>query len=87
MADPVAILRDELDALARAYSAGHHGRWVARRRAGLIDACLVALWERAGGPAGVALVALGGYGRRIQLPMSDVDLLILQHRMLMYLRL
>ena len=77
MADPVAILRDELDALARAYSAGHHGRWVARRRAGLIDACLVALWERAGGPAGVALVALGGYGRRIQLPMSDVDLLIL----------
>ena len=52
MADPVAILRDELDALARAYSAGHHGRWVARRRAGLIDACLVALWERAGGPAG-----------------------------------
>jgi [protein-PII] uridylyltransferase len=78
--DPVAILRSELGALDRAYSPGHHGRWVARRRAGLIDACLVALWDLAAAPAGAALVAIGGYGRRVQLPMSDVDLLILHDR-------
>src|SRR4029077_13257992 len=78
--DPVAILRADLGALDRAYAPGHHGRWVARRRADAIDACLTALWERAGAPHGAALVALGGYGRRVQLPMSDVDVLILHER-------
>ena len=76
MADPVATLRDELGALDRAYSVGHHGRWAAHRRAALLDTCLRALWERAGAPPRTGLAALGGFGRGLQLPMSDVDLLI-----------
>ena len=35
------------------------------------------LFETPGAPAGVALAAIGGYGRRQQLPRSDVDLLVL----------
>jgi [protein-PII] uridylyltransferase len=75
---PVAVERllGELRALERAYSRGHHGRWSATRRAGLVDACLRDLYEAAGPPGGVALVALGGYGRERLSPLSDVDLLI-----------
>ncbi|HSL11946.1 MAG TPA: HD domain-containing protein, partial [Actinomycetota bacterium] len=76
-ADPIAAFRDGVDALERAYSRGHHGRWSAARRSELLDACLTALWALAGPPPRCALLALGGYGRRRQLPHSDVDLLLL----------
>jgi [protein-PII] uridylyltransferase len=75
--DPLATLHLELETLARAYSPGHHGVWAARRRSELVDECLVRLWERAGPPLRCALVAIGGYGRRLQLPASDVDVLLL----------
>jgi [protein-PII] uridylyltransferase len=75
--DPVATLRAEYEALERAYSPGHHGVWSARRRAELVDAALRELVERAGAPPGTALAAVGGYGRRLLLPRSDIDLLIL----------
>ncbi len=75
--DPIARLRAELDALERAYSPGHHGRWGARRRADLFDVALAELYARAGAPRSTALAAVGGYGRRQMLPRSDVDLLIL----------
>jgi [protein-PII] uridylyltransferase len=74
---PVARLLGELSALDRAYSAGHHGRWSAARRAELVDTCLRELFAGAEPPEQVALVALGGYGRGELLPASDVDLLIL----------
>ena len=70
-------LTDDLRALDRAYSAGHHGRWSAERRSDLVDARLRDLFAAAHPPAGVALVALGGYGRRELAPGSDVDLLVL----------
>jgi len=57
VSDPAAHLREELRALERAYTIGHHGLGVAGRRAGLVDACLVELFERAGSPAGVAILA------------------------------
>ena len=76
-ADPVATLRAEYEALERAYSPGHHGVWSARRRAELVDAALRELFDRAGAPPGTALAAVGGYGRRLLLPRSDIDLLIL----------
>ena len=76
-AEPVLRLRAELDALDRAYTLGHHGRWTARRRAELLDTCLQQLWWAADPPAEVTLAALGGYGRRLQLPASDIDLLLL----------
>jgi [protein-PII] uridylyltransferase len=75
--DPVDTLHQELETLARAYSPGHHGIWAARRRAELVDECLLRLWDRAEAPATCALVAIGGYGRRLQLPASDVDVLLL----------
>jgi [protein-PII] uridylyltransferase len=75
--EPVTRLRRELGALDRAYSEGHHGLWSAARRSDLFDAALRELFEAPGIPAGVALAAIGGYGRRQQLPRSDVDLLVL----------
>jgi [protein-PII] uridylyltransferase len=75
--DPIAAFEAGVDALERAYSRGHHGRWSAAKRSDLLDACLITLWARAGAPAGTALLALGGYGRRRQMPASDVDVLLL----------
>ena len=78
---PLARLKDELTALERAYSPGHHGLWSARRRAELVDGALVDLYSAAvftGDRAPrTALVALGGYGRGALCPHSDVDLLLL----------
>jgi [protein-PII] uridylyltransferase len=66
-----------LRALERAYSPGGHGRWSARRRAGLVDQAVRDL--SVGFPPSVAVVALGGYGRELLTPGSDVDLMVL-HR-------
>lgn len=71
----VARLLEDLRALDRAYAIGHHGRWSAARRAEILDAYLRDLFGAA--EPGVALVALGGYGRGMLTPGSDVDLLIL----------
>jgi len=74
---PVGRLLEGLRSLDRAYSTGHHGRWSGRRRAELVDACLRELFAAAAAPGDVALLALGGYGRGMLSPGSDVDLLIL----------
>ena len=73
----VARLAEDLRALDRAYATGHHGRWSASRRAEIVDGCLRDLFGSLDSVAGVALLALGGYGRRTLSPGSDVDLLIL----------
>src|ERR1700761_8297909 len=51
-----------------------------RRRALLVDGLLEPLWRIESSkplPTGVALVAVGGFGRRELFPCSDVDLLYL----------
>lgn len=78
---PIGRLKDELAALERAYSPGHHGMWSARRRSELVDVALVELY-RVATSAGdraprTALVALGGYGRGALCPHSDIDLMLL----------
>jgi [protein-PII] uridylyltransferase len=70
-------LRGDLEALDAAHPAGRQGLEAARRRADLLDAQIARLFDGGGAPRGVAVVAVGGYGRREQLPRSDVDLLIL----------
>jgi [protein-PII] uridylyltransferase len=77
VAGTIEGLRARLEALDRAYSAGHHGLWSARRRSELFDEALGELFRAAEPPPGVALAASGGYGRRQQLPRSDVDLVVL----------
>jgi [protein-PII] uridylyltransferase len=76
---PASVVRlvDGLRSLDRAYSRGHHGRWSARRRAQLVDEALIGLFRSSGVPDGVALVAVGGYGRGELAPASDLDLLLL----------
>src|SRR5580704_4402852 len=58
------------------------GREFLLGRSALIDCIIERLWKEfvsadPDGPANVALVALGGYGRRWLFPFSDVDLLFL----------
>jgi [protein-PII] uridylyltransferase len=67
-------LRRRFDALARAYPPGQHGRWAAHERADALDAWFT---ETGADVSHVAIVALGGYGRRLQLPASDVDVLLI----------
>jgi [protein-PII] uridylyltransferase len=74
--------------LAELHRAGASGHTVVRLQAAAMDRILVELWGRACAAAAmdqeespVALVALGGYGRRELAPHSDVDLLVLHaHR-------
>ena len=85
-ADP-AVLRDTLrelllnagEELNRQFSAGRSVGELLRERATLIDEVLRFLWQRleAGGP-GVALIAVGGYGRGELHPCSDIDVLVLR---------
>ena len=64
------------------FAAGHDGRLAIRRRAGLVDSLALRLWnehvapQQAASP-GLALMAIGGYGRGLLYPHSDVDLLFL----------
>jgi [protein-PII] uridylyltransferase len=76
MTGAIGRLRADLAALDAAYEPGAYGRAAAARRASLIDAALGELWSAAGAPEGAALLALGGYGRALQLPRSDIDLLL-----------
>ncbi|HND61762.1 MAG TPA: [protein-PII] uridylyltransferase [Opitutaceae bacterium] len=72
--------------LRRRHEAGASGLEIARARADLMDAMMVRLFDHALGgftrtagkpPAAVALLALGGYGRRELSPLSDIDVMFL----------
>ncbi len=77
---PAEELLAHLRELDRANPPVAQGRAVASRRAEIVDEELRDLFGVAGVPEGVTLVALGGYGRGLLLPGSDIDLLILHDR-------
>ena len=65
-------------ATLRAPGASTRGvRSLLHRLASLTDGLLCRLWDRAQLPEGMALVAVGGYGRAQLFPYSDVDVLLL----------
>jgi [protein-PII] uridylyltransferase len=87
---PIDDLRDQYTqqmALVRqTYERTGDGSAAIRRRASIVDRLLIELWRRAFSPeisptpapepnAKVALLALGGYGRKDLFPFSDVDVL------------
>lgn len=71
--------RQSLDqALDDALATGSNIREVVLSRAGAIDSLLILLWNRQQlDQQGLALFAVGGYGRAEMLPYSDVDVMIL----------
>jgi len=76
------VYQQTMLAIAAAFAAGASGPATLHRRSDAIDALVLHLWQvvltRDPGLAkGIALVAVGGYGRRELFPYSDVDLLFL----------
>ncbi len=64
------------------FAASGDGRRALRQRTALVDSLALRLWQDIispdpDGPAGFALVALGGFGRGWLFPHSDIDLLFL----------
>ncbi len=72
-----AELAQGQSALRVGYEAHADAARLLRSRSQLVDSVLKALWQEARLPLGLALVAVGGYGRRELYPASDVDLLFL----------
>lgn len=71
-----------LSRIQQEFAAGKGGRAVVADRTTMVDAICQRLWkeflsEDPEGPTGLAAVAIGGYGRRMLFPYSDVDLLFL----------
>ncbi|MFH0933586.1 MAG: [protein-PII] uridylyltransferase, partial [Pseudomonadota bacterium] len=77
----IAEIRDSLrtarQALQQAYLAKPNSARFLRAHAMLVDRHLRMVWQEQDMPAGLALVAVGGYGRAELFPKSDIDLLIL----------
>ena len=71
------VLAGERAALQQQFETGQTGREVLRRLSLLTDRHLRLAWKARDMPGDIALVAVGGYGRGLLFPHSDVDILIL----------
>ncbi len=76
------IYTSESARIQRDFAAAGDGRAAVFARTALVETIALRLWNEfispaKEGPAGLALVALGGFGRRWLFPYSDIDLLFL----------
>ncbi len=72
------LLANEDRALAEAFARGVDAGQLVRRRADVVGRVLVHTWRTIVGQSlGMALFAVGGFGRGLLFPHSDVDLLVL----------
>lgn len=72
-----ALLAAAGDALKTRFEGGESVVELVHARATVVDGVLLQLWRLHIGTAGVALVAVGGYGRGELHPCSDVDIMLL----------
>jgi len=70
-------LAENRAALQQRYLENGSASELLRRHRQLIDSQLKSVWQHLEMPAGIALVAVGGYGRGQLFPYSDIDLLVL----------
>src|ERR1017187_10256901 len=64
-------------ALKAAFGAKPDAAKALQRQCALVDEALRAIWSKTGQSDELALIAVGGYGRGLFYPYSDVDVLIL----------
>ena len=80
-----SLYEERMQSIGEAFAAHPHrlstGRIAIHARASVVDTLVQRLWSNLRSnvdiPAGVAVVAVGGYGRRELFPFSDVDLMFL----------
>ena len=77
--DMRALLKQCRETLAEEFRQGARASELIRRQSDFIDQIILAIWKRhiPNDDHGIALIAVGGYGRAELHPRSDVDLLIL----------
>jgi len=77
--DMRTLVKQGRDVLAEQFAHGTRASVLIHRQSDFIDRIILEIWKRylPSGEDGVALVAVGGYGRAELHPRSDVDLLIL----------
>ncbi|MGE5027309.1 MAG: [protein-PII] uridylyltransferase [Betaproteobacteria bacterium] len=71
------LLQHGRDELRQAYLGSNAAATLLRNHSRLVDGLLQAVWQQMSLPVSIALVAVGGYGRKQLYPGSDIDLLIL----------
>jgi len=71
----------ESEEIRERFERSHNGQAAVRERSNLIDSLISELWSQSptgsAGPDRICVAALGGYGRRVLFPYSDVDVLFL----------
>ena len=72
------VYKEESERIRRDFEGNGSGRSCTQERTQLVDNLLLSLWKQSRdlrADSGIALVALGGFGRRNLYPHSDIDLL------------
>jgi [protein-PII] uridylyltransferase len=81
IADLTSRYEQDMLAVRETFERNSDGAVAIRRRSSIVDALVATVWKQVGGhgkePAGIAVAATGGFGRKELFPCSDIDLLYL----------